>query len=184
MRLVSFPFLPTTPKTPDPCLDCTLAAPPCRGLHGDSASTLQDPPRGTRMSHLAPTPTPLTKHGDIRPRAVPRRARPIILLLLHSWAWLGSGMDHGPARTGVPADLSVLGPGCGKGGRCVAAGGWTFSFSLSHPVQERPSPGLGPPVSPDMGTLLAWLPPEVERPVGPPWLHYRRDRAAVSLQRD
>lgn len=62
-------------------------------------------------------------------------------------------------------------PAVGRVGRCVADGDRTFSFSLSHiqvPVQEGLSLGLGHPVSPGMGTSLAWLPLEVERPGSPP----------------
>lgn len=174
MRLVSFPLLPTTPKTPRSVpgfhlgssilLESVwgLSPAPCR----DPAQWHQDiSPGPSLVLRLLPFPALLTKLGDIRQRAVPRQARLLVpccsCIPEHGWA-LGWTMA-------LPGLLALhiwqcWDPAVERVGRCGAARGWTFSFPLSHtqvPVQEGPSLGLGYPVSPGMGTLLPWLPLEV-----------------------
>lgn len=161
MRLASFPLQPTTPQTPK---ISALIAPwqlhPAGICMGTEPSTLQGPAQwhqhvspgpGTQPSAgAAPIPSSTDQSGCHQTSAQVSQALLSCCSCIpgHGWA-LGWTMDWWPCRS-VSA-----GAGCG--------GVWLLEVGHSHFPSHTSSSlcrrwGLGHPVSPGMGTLLAWLP--------------------------
>lgn len=134
---------------------------PARVCMRTEPSTLQGPspvaPGGLTRPHpsagAAPIPSSIDQMGGIRQWAVPRQARPCYPAAPAFLSMAGLWDGHGPARIGGPADVSVLGPSCGKGGElwecgCQRLDVLNFPLSCAGPRAGGALPGAGAPTVP------------------------------------